>query len=77
MSDPTWRNPDKPARDQFLKQPAAYPDRYTRYELLPVRDWLDRITPGTPHTLHIKFGAPGTVAEVTASLYLVYSTAAP
>lgn len=77
VADPTWINPTKPSRDEFLNEPASYPGRYTRFELQPVRDWLETLTPGTTHQLHVVFGAPGTVTEVTASLYLVYTTAAP
>lgn len=75
VADPTWINPVKPSRDDFLVVPAAYPDRYTQYELLPVRNWLERFTPGTTHTLHFSFGSPGTVTQISASLYLIYRTA--
>ncbi len=75
IADPTWINPVKPSRDDFLHVPAAYPDRYTQYELLPIRNWLGRLTSGTTHTLHFSFGSPGTVTQVSASLYLIYRTA--
>ena len=75
VADPTWQHPVKPERDVFLQEPASYPDRYTSYELLPVRDWLERMTPGVTHTLHVRVGSAGTVTEVSASLYLVYGTA--
>jgi len=74
VADPTWQHTIKPGREVFLVTPSSYPERYTRYELLPVRDWATRITPGSSHTLHIRFGAPGTATQVTASLYLIYRT---
>ncbi len=75
VADPTWFNPEKPSRDEFLVVPTRYPDRYTQYELLPVRDWRNRLTPGVNHTLHLRFGATGTQTMISASLYLIYQTA--
>jgi len=75
IADPTWRNPEKPDREEFLIIPARYPDRYTQYELLPVRNWLQRLTTGVTHTLNVRFGSVNTVTKVSMSLYLVYRTA--
>ena len=56
--------------------PDALPARGgTMPELFPIRNWLDRLTPNTTHTIHARFGAPGTRTALTASLYVVYETA--
>jgi len=65
IADDTYRAPAKPSRPA---NPDALP------ELYPITDWLGRLTPNTPHTLHIIFAAPGATAKVTASLYVVYKT---
>lgn len=75
IADRSWTHPEKPSREEFLIEPARYPDRYTRFELLPVRNWLERLTPSTTHTLHVRFGGAGTETEVSAILYVVYNTA--
>jgi len=75
VADPEWMNPTKPLREDFLHVPATYPDRYTQYELLPVRNWLERLTPGDIHNFNIRFGAAETVTEISVSLYLVYRSA--
>ncbi len=38
----------------------------------PVRSYMGRLTPGSTHTLHFRFGAAGTDTKITASLYVVY-----
>ncbi len=40
----------------------------------PVRDWIDRLTPGD-HTLHIRFAEPGMETQVTVTLIVVYKSA--
>lgn len=74
IADLDWVHPQKPARDDFLTSP-SYPDRYTAYELQPVRNWLELLTPGTTHTLKITLGSSGVETQVSASLYLVYKSA--
>ncbi len=66
----------RPVRSSFLvRQAGESPtDPYARYELLPVRGWVDDIVPGGTNTLHIKLGSPGTTAEISATLYAVHKT---
>jgi hypothetical protein len=73
VADPSWEHPVKPLREEFLLEPPGYPDRYTAYELMPIRTWLDRFTPGTEHTLHFNLGSDGTNTKISASLFLVYN----
>ncbi len=55
---------------------AAKPTRGSRYtNQFPIREMLGNMTAGSTHTLHFKFGEPGTHTKVTASLYLVYNEA--
>ena len=62
-TDDPYIPPSKPTRGSSLP------------ELFPITDWLDRLTPNVPHTIHIRFGASGTTTKLTASLYVVYVTA--
>jgi len=58
--------------------PSGKPSRPTNPdglpELFPITDWLGRLTPGTDHRLHIRFGQPATDTRLTVTLYLVYQT---
>jgi hypothetical protein len=62
IADATYRHRTKPSRP-------ANPDQLP--ELYPINDWLTRLNPGT-HRLHIRFGAPGTDTQTSASLYVIY-----
>ncbi len=75
VADPSWEHPSKPLREEFLIEPPGYPDRYTAYELMPIRTWLGLFTPGSSHTLHLKLGSAGTETRISASLFLVYNNA--
>ena len=56
-----YHHPTKPARG------TTYTDMY------PVTGWLDRMATGN-HGLQVRFAAPGTTAELTVTLYVVYNT---
>ena len=69
VADAGWETNDPYIPDGLPARGSTMP------ELFPIRDWLDRLTPSTPHTIHVRFGAAGTQTALTASLYVVYETA--
>ncbi|MFC2150613.1 hypothetical protein ACFLQV_03825 [Calditrichota bacterium] len=75
VADLSWVVDEKPVRDTYLVlQPGERaPDQYTKYELFPVRSWLNAITT-SQHTLTVRLGNSGTQTQVSASLYAVHET---
>lgn len=74
IADLDYTQVSRPVRSVFLGfQPGdSGADPYTRYELFPVRSWLNDMSLAGGHTLSVKLAKPGVSAEVSATLYAVH-----
>ena len=66
VADGGWGDPGGPYYHPRKPARVALTDQF------PIRDWLELFNAQPVHTLHVRFGAPGTQTRVIASLYLVY-----